>query len=551
MTLLLLTFLKLTLSDIQIQNDPDTQRYSISFYLQGVDGSPCGDSINNVQILNNQTLEWVNPSQYWLNTGNGDKYEYDCDGVNGCDYNLPLSVLLSTINGNPITLTNVIQNYYDNYVFTTKCQLCRGTEICYAPTPSSTVPPTFPTLSPTNSSLNPTVAPLSLVPFHSCAIHVWYTNTIIIYACCLSLASSSADRETITYVDVQYIILNITILFIVSLVFGSTCYKFCKQRRANSGTILKPIQVTALIVMLSFLLSYMFWLVTIFNENDNIIFEMIENLSFSMGWFALYIFMFYRLYHTFKDSVYEMSKIHIYFHVIVSIFIPIWYYVMHLAKIFDRLQSFLLLAAVGCVLLLIGLLLLIITFNKNLFNAILLKDIVNVENSNIARIESDDDDDDMDNIDDVSSISYDRYDDDDNDEDETEDENALLTVITKQTLLGSIMTISMMLFVLIIVMLIMTKTERNNTEWIVHEWFLGIVVIINCLCIFFGFKMNEKEYNILFQKCHNKLFSSYHNLALKKRRNKLNESLLNPANGPGITPAQADLTIDSDYYIHK
>ena len=99
-------------------------------------------------------------------------------------------------------------------------------------------------------------------------------------------------------------------------------------------------------------------------------------------------------------------------------------------------------------------------------------------------------------------------------------------------------------------MLIRPK-NKVDTEWIVYEWFLGIEVIINCLCIFFGFKMNEREYNILFQKCHNKLFSSYHNLALKKRTNKLNESLLNSANDIGIASAQAELTIDSDYYINR
>lgn len=151
---------QLKMADISIKNAASTKQYSIQFYLLGADGSSCGDSISNVQIWYNQQNAWIDPSQQAA----GNYYEWDCDGVAGCIYNLDVSVLISTVNGNPITLTNVIQNYDANYQFTTNCQLCQGTKTCYAPTSLPTLSPTSstnsPSNSPTNSSTNsPTKSP--------------------------------------------------------------------------------------------------------------------------------------------------------------------------------------------------------------------------------------------------------------------------------------------------------------------------------------------------------------------------------------------------------
>ena len=333
--------------------------------------------------------------------------------------------------------------------------------------------------------------------------------------------------------DAQYIILIIIVLILVTITFISSCYKFCHRKK--NVAVVKPIQYVSIIIMLSFISSYLFWLISIFDDHK--IFDAIEYFSFAMGWFALYIFMFYRLYHTFQDSTYKMSKVHIYFHIIVAFFIPVWYCIMYGAKIYQEINSYLILSAIGSILTLVGLLLLIITFNRNLFNAILLQEIVINRNSNLGNIESSPDYDALSG----DSSEYEYY----QDERPKGDIDNLLTVITKQTLLGSIMTMGMILFVILIIILIMSKSDRDDTEWIIYEWFLGIVVIVNCLCIFFGFKMNEKAYKIFFKSCHNRLLWSYKKLAINTQ-NKQNNNVLS-----SNLAAHADLTNDTDYFIHR
>eukprot|EP01084_Bolivina_argentea_P077965 141467_1 len=515
-----LLIIHLSIADIQLQNGGSTQIYNIEFYLQGVYASGCTDSINNVQIWNNQQNTWIKYSYQYLNTGNGDKYGFSCNDVAGCQFNLPVSILLSTVQGNPITLTNIISTYNNGDIFTTSCQLCRGTQTCYAtnttprptpkPTPNPTPNPTSPTKSPTNPTYSPTVP-----PSNSPTLTPTYLN--------ITTSVAPARHDKVTYVDILYTLLTILIILIVSAIFILTCYRF--YMRQSNIQILKPIQYTALIAMFSFICSYFSWLISIYNSHK--IFSVIEYLTFAIGWLCLYLFMFYKLYHTFKDSVYKMSKTHICFHVIVAIFIPIWYCILFANKRMNtEIHVYLFLSAVGSILTLIGLLLLIISFNKNLFDVISLQDVIKSRNNNIGGMfESDNEDEYQSELVDTNNIS------------------SLLSVITKQTLLGSIMIIDMIIFVMLILILIMAKSDRNDIEWIMYEWCLGLVIIINCLCVFLGFKINEKQYVLLFKQCHNKLLSSYRLLAMKAQRK--TDYLLQ--SDQSHLPAASELTSNFDF----
>ena len=342
----------------------------------------------------------------------------------------------------------------------------------------------------------------------------------------------------LTDVDLQYIVLTILVIIVLTIILGSTCHKFCAKKK--NKMILKPIQYGAMIVMLSFLLSYILWAIFIFTENGYI--ETMEYLSFAMGWFSLYIFMFYRLYHTFVDSKYKMSKLHIVFHTIVSIFIPVWYCMIHLVhQLYDVINVCLLLSVCGWILSLIGLLLLIVTFNRNLFNAILMENIVFARNCNIQQ--SDDEEDEY-SDDDEEERAYKRF---KEKQEQEENMNNLLSVIARQTVLGSIMIIGMIVFVVMVVILLMYDTKRTDTQWIIYEWILGVDIIINCLCIFFGFKMNENTYIIVFKLCHNRLLWSYKRLATKLQiRHSKQESLLKSGGA-----ATADLENDVDYFMQQ
>eukprot|EP01084_Bolivina_argentea_P280254 479257_1 len=135
---LLLLVIKTCIADIQVKNGDATSISYIEFYLQGVDGSSCTDTINGVQIWNDQQSSWIYPNYQSVS---GAKFGFACNNVSQCQFNLPISILLSTTQHNPITLTNIISTYNSGDIFTTSCQLCRGTETCYGPTYTPTYNP--------------------------------------------------------------------------------------------------------------------------------------------------------------------------------------------------------------------------------------------------------------------------------------------------------------------------------------------------------------------------------------------------------------------------
>ena len=85
---------------ITIQNTATTSKHNVSFHLQDISNLGCPNEwIIAVQIYltNIQITGWVDPSAYTSNTGNGDKYIWDCtaqnfSGISNCEFELPLSV---------------------------------------------------------------------------------------------------------------------------------------------------------------------------------------------------------------------------------------------------------------------------------------------------------------------------------------------------------------------------------------------------------------------------------------------------------------------------
>eukprot|EP01084_Bolivina_argentea_P031001 57411_1 len=146
---------------IDLQNDPTGHLYYATFYLLGDQGLSCDDNITNVQIWSTANDIWLNSDQYYEDpTKAGPRYAWDCQNKTGCEYPLPISVLLSTKNNIPITLINIISDFAPDTVFITECQLCNGPQTCYGPTNAPTRTPTsFPTITPTISTFNPTITP--------------------------------------------------------------------------------------------------------------------------------------------------------------------------------------------------------------------------------------------------------------------------------------------------------------------------------------------------------------------------------------------------------
>merc|ERR1719245_1880065 len=76
-------------------------------------------------------------------------------------------------------------------------------------------------------------------------------------------------------------------------------------------------------------------------------------------------------------------------------------------------------------------------------------------------------------------------------------QTSMLNVVTKQALLGSVMLFGGLLYLVMILLIsILSEKETLSTEWVIYEWFLGGFININLFCIYFGWKMNKKEYQL-------------------------------------------------------
>ena len=148
MSISLLTFLIILVvfcNGVTIQNHPSTSEYNVSFYLQDISNAECRDKwIIDVYIYNNQYQDWIKPTTYTTLTPYGDRYTWDCTqqpSIPNCEYSLPISIYLPTVNGEPMTLTDVITNFNSSDIFETTCSLCTNeTQICSKITPTTSNP---------------------------------------------------------------------------------------------------------------------------------------------------------------------------------------------------------------------------------------------------------------------------------------------------------------------------------------------------------------------------------------------------------------------------
>eukprot|EP01084_Bolivina_argentea_P140937 247690_1 len=173
------------------------------------------------------------------------------------------------------------------------------------PTSEPTYPPTYiPTIFPT---FNPTENP----------IFIPVTNVTVF----TSTNHNEANNEE--NVDTQYIILSFVMVITILFILIKTCYKLFKQNNVDTE-ISMCVKFMTLTQMISYLLCYVFWMICLL-LNHEIVFNVLQYLMFVTGWIMFYVFILHQLYFTFKDSIYKMSKTYIYFHIFITISIPIWY----------------------------------------------------------------------------------------------------------------------------------------------------------------------------------------------------------------------------------
>ena len=93
-----------------------TQKYYLTFVLQNIDASPCGESVSSVQIL--QQGNWRGHDQYYYEDGLGDRYAFLHTGVD-FDQMFPISVRIVMSSAREITLWGVITDLGTSSTFST------------------------------------------------------------------------------------------------------------------------------------------------------------------------------------------------------------------------------------------------------------------------------------------------------------------------------------------------------------------------------------------------------------------------------------------------
>eukprot|EP01084_Bolivina_argentea_P274149 467214_1 len=280
--------------------------------------------------------------------------------------------------------------------------------------------------------------------------------------------------------QMNYLSISLFSVVLIAIILARLTYKlFCVSD--NKGKIkhtrkitIESVKLTAVLQLLSFLLSYATWIIQVFVEDEFIIFSSISvvmYISWAIGWVSIYAFMALRLYYTFKDSMYRMSCFSIIFHCIIIIIIPIWYLGLVLEDhMKGSVELYLIIAAVGFPVIFVGLSTLIYQFNRKLFLLIL------SQKQSVVTEE------------DIQPLLTDR-------------QLSTLSTMTKHALLGSI-TLTFCVMFIVIIPCVGVLNLKQQIVWIIYEWFLSLVVIVNVICVYFGFSINRKEYDICCYKCH-------------------------------------------------
>jgi len=126
-----------------IRNGATTQDYYLSFYVDNIDASSCGDSVANVQVL--QSGSWRSNDQYYDEAA-GHRYAFNYIDPTTFGSMLPISVRIVMASTRVITLYGIITDLGTTSEFTSDQLICDGTLSPTAPTPQPTTRvPTAPT----------------------------------------------------------------------------------------------------------------------------------------------------------------------------------------------------------------------------------------------------------------------------------------------------------------------------------------------------------------------------------------------------------------------
>ena len=272
-----------------------------------------------------------------------------------------------------------------------------------------------------------------------------------------------------------------------------------------------PLKLFAIGEMICYLLSYIFALLTVDIFQIGPVFHQIFYGLFVfwliIGLICSYLFLVYRFYYTFIDSIFAMKKRTVYCHAFVVISIPT-YLVFALYFYYIQLFTLLIISVIfGLGITCIAYSSLIYGFNHNLFKLVLKhRQEASSTTTTMSNCNGD-------TSRDRPSLT--------NHKSESSSLNThqifMIEQITKQTLLGSLHVGCILILVLICV-LFYTMTRHdvdllqpfNETEsqsmdlWflIIFSWSVTITIMTGVICVYLGFVFNADVYRCVCGQCH-------------------------------------------------
>ena len=263
--------------------------------------------------------------------------------------------------------------------------------------------------------------------------------------------------------------------------------QICFQRQPKKFQIHRNLVYISSIMFYSFITAQIFHLLlfTFGNNKSSTLFIIVLSLYYiiySIGFVSFYIIMVFRLFYVFKDSMYEMTKISIYFHIAILILVAISFVTAITVYELRLYFIFYIFLSIAIFLFAIGFGHLVYSFNYRLFLHILSRRTSHLQHQQQRPALQ------------YTTSIVDTF---------SVHQMKLYGTIVRHTLLGTITIGMIALFVVVNSLLIFIHLVDSDTAEIMFWWSQCFCLNVITLCIYFGFNFNSERYEKCCKQCDN------------------------------------------------
>ena len=272
----------------------------------------------------------------------------------------------------------------------------------------------------------------------------------------------------------------------------------CISQNIEPTKIHKPVLYIVLIMLIAAILTFLNNVLKgIFIQvhgSNYPVFGYIPWVTFIVACITLYLFLFLRLFYSFQDSQYAMSSKAIKCHIIVLFVMTICIIIESIA--YNLENDFILLVATLCSTLIstIGVIHLLIYFNRGLFGLIVAQKtllfppsilcVSSKSNSNISTLNEEENKRNVQKKQELNSA-----------------QKTLLVTVTKHTLLSSMIICNLFCFISILIILLISGAFKYDIIRKAYYWSFQILAELTTLFMWLSFNINDNHYYCLCGQC--------------------------------------------------